>query len=333
VRTIPIIAAAMGLTAIAALVAYFGAGAVIRPLLAIGWSGFSALCLLQLALIAAMGIAWRALAPGAPAWVFPWGRLVRDAGSEVLPLSQMGGCILGARAVTIAGVPASIAVASTIVDLTLEFLSKLGYTALGLILLIHLRPASPVAVPIAVGLAVAGLVAVALVLVQRRGFDLFDRFARLLGRGWADRSATGAAAVHTAIARIHRRKAGLRIGFVLHLACWVASAVQAWIALSLAGSPLDFSAVLVIESLVYAIRTVSFAIPNAVGVQEGAYVLIGTTFGLTPETTLALSLLKRARDLAIGLPALGLWQAVEGGRLWRRKSASVADVTIIERKS
>jgi hypothetical protein len=33
---------------------------------------------------------------------------------------------------------------------------------------------------------------------------------------------------------------------------------------------------------------------------------------------LALSLLKRARDLAIGLPVLGGWQAIEGGRVWRR---------------
>jgi hypothetical protein len=32
---------------------------------------------------------------------------------------------------------------------------------------------------------------------------------------------------------------------------------------------------------------------------------------------LALSLLKRARDLAIGLPTLGAFQAVESGRLWR----------------
>jgi len=28
--------------------------------------------------------------------------------------------------------------------------------------------------------------------------------------------------------------------------------------------------------------------------------------------------LKRARDLVIGLPALGVWQAFEGGHLWRR---------------
>jgi hypothetical protein len=76
--------------------------------------------------------------------------------------------------------------------------------------------------------------------------------------------------------------------------------------------------VLVIESLLYAIRTVAFAIPNAVGVQEGAYILLGGAFGLTPEMALALSLLKRARDLTIGLPALGAWQAIEGGRAWRR---------------
>jgi len=59
-----------------------------------------------------------------------------------------------------------------------------------------------------------------------------------------------------------------------------------------------------------------------VGVQEGAYVLIGASFGLTPEMALAISLIKRARDLVIGLPALGVWQAVEGGLLWRRVTPS-----------
>ena len=63
---------------------------------------------------------------------------------------------------------------------------------------------------------------------------------------------------------------------------------------------------------------VAFAVPNAVGVQEGAYILLGAGFGLTPETALALSLLKRGRDFAIGLPVLGAYQLVESGRLWRR---------------
>ena len=318
VRFFPVIGAAVGLAAIGALVAHFGADAMIASLLAIGWSGFAAICSIHLVLIAVMGIAWWALVRGAPAWVFIWGRLTRDAGSEVLPLSQMGGLVLGVRAVAIAGVTGPVATASTIVDLTLEFFAKLAYTALGLILLFHLRPASAAALPVATGMAAAGLIALAFVAAQRHGFNLFDRCARALGRRWADRTAGAAAAVHIELGHIHRRRGGLWSGFLLHLACWVAGALEVWIALRLAGRPLDFAVVLVIESLLYAIRTVAFAIPNAVGVQEGAYILLGGAFGLTPELGLALSLLKRARDLAIGLPALGVWQALEGGRLWDR---------------
>jgi putative membrane protein len=318
VRLVPVIGAAVGLTALAALVANFGADAVIWSLIAIGWGGFAVICSIHLALIAVMGIAWRALVPDAPAWVFIWGRLIRDAGSEVLPLSQMGGTVLGARAVSMAGIPGPVAAASTIVDLTLEFFAKLAYTAVGLVLLAHLRPNLPVALPIALGMVVAALIVIALLIVQRHGFDLFGRFARALGRGWADRTAAGAASVHAELRLTHRRRAGLSAGFFLHLACWVAGTVEVWIALRFAGRALDFAAVLVIESLLYAIRTVAFAIPNAVGVQEGAYILLGGAFGLTPEMAIALSLLKRARDLAIGLPALGVWQTLEGGRLWRR---------------
>ena len=91
-----------------------------------------------------------------------------------------------------------------------------------------------------------------------------------------------------------------------------------------------FRSVLVIESLLYAVRTFAFAIPNAVGVQEGAYILIGTSFGLAPEMALALSLLKRARDLIIGLPVLGAWQLAEAGcfrpRAAGRQAAAVPPV-------
>jgi putative membrane protein len=315
---LPVIGAAAGLAAIGVLVADFGAGAVVSSLLAIGWGGFAAICSIHLILIAVMGLAWRALVPATPAWIFMWGRLMRDAGAEVLPLSQLGGGILGVRAVSLGGVAGVVATASTIVDLTLEFFAKIAYTALGLVLLVNLRPDLQVAIPIAIGVAVAGLIAFAFVVVQRHGFDLFDRFTRALGWGWADRTASEVASVRVVLAQTYRRKAGVCSGFLLHLACWVASAIEIWIALHLAGTPLDFAAVIVIESLLYAIRTVAFAIPNAVGVQEGAYIVFGAAFGLTPEMALALSLLKRARDLAIGLPALGAWQVVEGGRLWRR---------------
>src|SRR6516225_2677557 len=216
-RMVPVIAAAVGLAAIAALIIHFGADAVIGSLLMIGWGGFAAVCLIQLALVAVMGIAWWALVPGVSPRVFIWGRLTRDAGAEVLPFSAMGGLVLGARAVTVAGVPGPVAAASTIVDLTLEFFAKLAYTALGLFLLLHLRPDLQFTLPITTGTAVAALIAIAFVVAQRHGFALFDRFARALGRGWADRTAAGAASVHTELDCTYRRRAGLWSGFFLHL--------------------------------------------------------------------------------------------------------------------
>ncbi|HEY1259883.1 MAG TPA: lysylphosphatidylglycerol synthase domain-containing protein, partial [Stellaceae bacterium] len=244
--------------------------------------------------------------------------LVRDAGSEVLPLSPVGGSVLGARAAMLAGVSGSIAAASTIADLTLELLAKLAFTALGLVWLVHLRPGSPFAWPVVLGLAAACVVTAGFVLAQRRGALVADWLAVRLGRGWAERTAAGAAALQASLERVYRLRGGLWRGFALHLACWIGGAGEAWIALQLIDAPLPVGSVLVVESLVYAVRTVAVVVPNAVGVQEGAYIVVGAAFGLSPQTALALSLIKRARDLAIGLPAIGVWQAVESGRFWRR---------------
>src|SRR5438067_3450953 len=320
-KALPILAAVLGIGVMLALVGYFGAGAVIRSLFAVGGLGFAAICAIHLALMVVMGFAWRVLMPGIPSWVAIWGRLVRDSGSEVLPLSQVGGYVLGARALALAGVTGTAAAASTIVDVTFEFVAQVAYTALGLALLLQLQPGSAAATPVLIGLVVAVAAVMAFLIVQRHGFNYFERIVRILGRGWAERSAAGAAALHGALREIYRRPVGLWLCFAVHLAGWIASALAAWLVLRLAGAPLPFAAVLVLESMLSAVRTSAFVVPNAVGVQEGAYILLGATFGLTPEMALALSLLKRARDVAIGLPTLAAWQALESGRLWRQRGA------------
>jgi putative membrane protein len=328
VKSFPIIAAGIGIAATAALVGYFGAGAVAHALVTIGLLGFAIICAIHLVLIGVMGLAWRALLPGVRWWIPLWARLMRDSGSEALPLSQVGGYVLGARALTLSGVSGTDAAVSTIVDVTLEFIAQVAYTAIGLELLLQLQPDSTVVMPVGIGLGIATFAAVGFLAMQRRAIPIMDRIARRLGAGWVERTAAGAAALDEALADTYRRRGRLAWSAFLHLACWVAGAAEAWIVLGLAGSPLPFSAVLVIESLLYATRSAAFLVPNAVGVQEGAYVLFGAAFGLSPETALALSLLKRARDLVIGLPAIGVWQFVEGGRLWRRsgqKRAPAAD--------
>ena len=185
--------------------------------------------------------------------------------------------------------------------------------------LVHLKPDATIAIPVAIGLAAAALLAAGFLVVQRRGFDLVRPICPGARPRLGRKTAAGAAALHAALAAIYRRRgAGLReLCAPSRLLDRRARSKPG----SCCASPAPrsaFATVLVIESLLYAARSVAFAVPNAVGVQEGAYILLGASFGLTPETALALSLLKRARDLTIGLPALVAWQLLESGRLWRR---------------
>ena len=331
-KLLPVLLIAAGIAAMAALVLHFGAGAVGAALLAVGFGGFAAVTTIHVGLIALMGLAWGALLPRARPWVAVWGRFVRDSGSEVLPLSQVGGYVLGTRALALTGIPATIGAASTIVDVTLEFVSQLAYVALGLIWLLHLRAGGVAPQFVLLGLVVASCLAVAFILVQRRGMRYADRIARVLGQGWAEKTAAGAAALHQALEDVYRRHGAIWTNLALHLTCWIASASEVWVALWFAGQPLPFGDTMVIESMVYAIRSAAFIVPNSVGVQEGAYILLGGAFGLSPEMALALSFLKRARDLAIGVPVIAAWQAIEGGRLWRRVAGKVPRAPVAERE-
>jgi hypothetical protein len=80
------------------------------------------------------------------------------------------------------------------------------------------------------------------------------------------------------------------------------------------GVSVSLTAALVIDSLIYGIRSFAFMIPNALGVQEAAYVMLGSLFGVTPDVALALSLIRRGRDIVLGTPVLIVWQLIEGKR-------------------
>ena len=62
-KGLSILAAVIGVAAMAALVGYFGAGAVMRSLLAVGGLGFAAVCAIHLGLMVVMGFAWWAVMP------------------------------------------------------------------------------------------------------------------------------------------------------------------------------------------------------------------------------------------------------------------------------
>ena len=310
------ILAAVGVALLLYILRYVGWHAVLAAAAAIGWSGFALFCLCALALFVLLGAAWQVLLPAASAprlWLLVRARLVRDAAAEVLPFSQLGGIALGVRAAILQGMAAPLAAASMIVDVTTEMLAQIAYAACGMAILATRVPhsaAGSLLTACAVGLALALIAAALFIALQRRGDRITRRLATRVLRS-AGHALTGVAA---ALEAIYRSPARVAVSALLHLAAWIGNAAAVWLGFRLIGAHIDLAAAIAIESIVYAIRSAAVIVPNALGVQEGAYLLLGPLLGVGTETALAMSMLKRARDIAIGVPVLIAWQAAEGRR-------------------
>jgi uncharacterized membrane protein YbhN (UPF0104 family) len=92
----------------------------------------------------------------------------------------------------------------------------------------------------------------------------------------------------------------------------------------LCGADVGFMDCIAIESILSALRSAAIFVPAAVGVQEAGYAALAPVFGAGPEIGLAVSLLKRARDVVLGIPVLLIWQAIEGKRAFSAKEGDAA---------
>ncbi|MGC1301382.1 MAG: lysylphosphatidylglycerol synthase domain-containing protein [Caulobacteraceae bacterium] len=305
-----------------ALILHFGWRSIASSVGALGLAGFAVFCGYTLLVFVLLGWSWFVIAPDLPyrrlpAFVF--GRLMREAAADTLPFSQLGGFVAGARAATLLGAPATISVATSVVDLGAEMLGQLLFTAVGVAIIAQHAPKGfphrildPVlAVGLVVGLVTAGL----FIFSQQTGLKLLDRFSTR----WPASMKTQLSSMQEALQSLYRRPARPLISVAAHFGCWIAAMGGVWIVLRFMGAPLSFPTVIAMESLIYLLRSAAFFIPGAIGVLEGGYILLGPVFGLHPEVALGLSLIKRGRDFALGLPAVLVWQLLEGRRLLGRR--------------
>ena len=320
-----------GLALATILVLSFGVGTIWHSATALGFKGFGIVVGIHIVMILLMGCAWWMLGwerVDAKASRFIWGRLIRDSASEALPLSQVGGFVLGARALTLAGVSGVFAAASTVVDVTLELFAQILYTIIGLLLLQWLRPGNAIVEPVVAGVAIMGVAAAIFFAIQARSARFVERSSNRLARQFLGRDIGEAGTVQASIRDLQGRRLRLLLVASIHLASWLLNGVETWLTFRLMGLPLTLPAALAVDSLIYGMRSVAFMVPNALGVQEGGLVLLGLLFGVGPDASLALSLIKRARDLVIGIPALLVWQAIEARHVWRgggRKRKPIAE--------
>jgi putative membrane protein len=236
-------------------------------------------------------------------------RWAGESANSLMPAGQLGGPVLMARHLAQRGFPLPDAAAAITVSTTLQTFAQIAFALLGVLLLgAHaggfgdgtVRTSSLIASAF-LAIQIGGFY-----WIQRRGF--FSKLTRALSRfaGKRDWSEwlVQAAAIDQAVQSAYSRAGPVAASFLSSTLGWVAGTGEVYLILVLIHHPVSWTDALLLESLGQAIRGAAFAIPGALGVQEGGYLLLAPITGLPPDAALALSLAKRARELLLGIPGL-----------------------------
>jgi putative membrane protein len=236
-------------------------------------------------------------------------RWAGESANSLMPAGQIGGPVLMARHLNFRGLTMPNAAAAITVSTTLQTFAQIAFALCGVALIgaqashisQHALGTSSLIASGMLALQVGGFY-----WLQRRGF--FSKLMRAANRfsGKRDWSQwmNQAAAIDQAVQLTYGRAGPVAASFLLSLVGWLVGTGEVFLILALIGHPVGWMDALLLESLGQAIRGAAFAIPGALGVQEGGYLLLAPLAGLTPDAALALSLAKRTRELLLGLPGL-----------------------------
>lgn len=291
--------------------------AVLAAVGAVGWDGLLVLLAAELGLTLPLAAAWRGLCPPLALPAAVWARMLRDAVGHCLPLTSVGGLVLGTRELIRQGITPAVATAAGAADVTLEFLAQIVFVLVAGLLLLWQQPGTHHLLPMAVALFAAVLLGMLSLVAQRRAGCWLAAMIRRIGIPRQQQASLlgHAAALQQALDALHQAPRRLLAGFVLHLLGWLGSGLALWLAALLLGARLDVPQAVAVEGLLSGLRAAAFFVPAALGVQEGGYLAFGALFGVPAELCLGLSLLRRASALGSGVPVLLAWQARTIGRL------------------
>jgi putative membrane protein len=305
----------LGLTVLVGLTVWYGADLVVRAIIDSGWAVLLVI-VARVVAVAGAGGGWWLLFPAnvrPSVWLCVLLRFVREGANALLPMAQIGGDFIGARCLSLKGVRGTVAAASVIVDVWVQATTQLVFALVGLFMLISIGGHELVAWPIAIGVAVAIPLLGASLLAQGAGGQRLVTRLLMLVVGHREWQIFGT--IDDLFARLrffYGYRRGLAQSSVWHLAMWFVGALEVWAVLHFIGYPIAFEHAVIIESLMHAVRGAAFAVPGALGAQEGGLIVLCAIFGVPPEAALALSLVKRIPDFVLGLPGLMVWQAMEG---------------------
>ena len=250
------------------------------------------------------------------AYVF-WVTTVRDAIDRLLPVASVGGGLAAVRLMRWRDLPLTPVVASVIAEILLTLIVLYVFAAMGLLLLLHLNASGGDYHRLLLAFLFTLPVPVLTALMLRYG-SVFKRLRGLLRPIVGSyRLAEGAASLDEELRATLRRVWAMLLAGGLQLAALVSASFEIWFAMRLFGHPVGVESAVALESLTQAARNLVFIVPAGIGVQEAGFVLFGHMLGIGPDLALAVSFVKRLREVLCGAPSLASWQWMEGRRLHR----------------
>jgi len=305
----------LGLAIVAWLLARADLAAVFAVIGNIGW-GFVAILLARAVTVAVDCAAWQVLLPAGerPHFVsmLPL-RWIGESINTTLPAGQVGGDVIRARLLQQRVAAPARGYASVAVDFCLSLFAQILFTLLGFALLAGSGDGGGAWWAVAASAAAVPIFAIASweLLVRRRLLVATESWAARLG--WR-RLASGLQQLRAALALLAESRTTLALSLSLHVTSFLMHAGEVWLTLWLMGAATGFGASVLLESLGLAARSAAFMIPSGWGAQEASLVALAASAGLPVETALALGLVKRAREFAVGLPGLVAWALAERRR-------------------
>jgi putative membrane protein len=304
----------LGIAILVWLVARADVAALLGVFPRIGW-GFALILAARGVTIAIDCAAWYWLLPYAerpPFRVMLPLRWTAESINTTLPAAQVGGDIVRARLLQQrVSVPARGA-ASVAVDFALSLFAQILFTLLGFVLLAGLGdPAGWWWAAFSAVLVPAFALLSWELLVRRR---LLAAAARWTERLHQHRVSAALRALAAALGLIGQSRVMLALSLTLHVGSFLAHAAELWLTLWLMGTSAGPAEATLLESLSLAARSIAFLIPSGWGAQEASLVALAAFAGLSPDAALALGLVKRAREFAIGIPGLAAWAVIERRR-------------------
>ena len=327
VRAIGRWAAAAGLVLAVALFLREGLGPIAATLRTAG-AGLPLVALVHVAPMLMNARGWQALllADGRRSFAtIALATWIRESVNGLLPVARIGGEVAAYRVLVRHECDPVAVSAGLVVDMVLSMLSQATFALLGLALAVHTGLATDLSWQLGGGVGVlAALGTVSLLFYRSTAFvRLMELASRVVADRW--RGMSGVVTQFDARVRIvHAHRRAIVASFAWQSAGWLAGAGEVWLALHVLGSAISIERAMLIEAFIQSVSSVAFLVPGAVGVQEGAFLLIGTALGIDGPTSLALAATRRLRDLVIFLPGLAAW-FLAGGRGSARRETDRSD--------